>query len=408
MSTQEAITWQESLDIPDQASPADARAFFGVPPDPEGQLDKNINKKRRVWRSKVRSKKASAEAEAKVKAALKLIDFLAEHLKRGDDVTIDLGELNDIFREAPAATLGDLEELWELVERLLADGEIEEALKVGYEARDRYTESVVPHAVFAWVAALASRAMAGADDRLREEGLRSADVAVAEDDAAPDVYFSRAILQLDLGRGPEALTTLEDAERRIDGDLPSNLETLWVEALVATDRVEDAVQRAIDAVELDPSDHAIRSAVAFSLANALQFQLLPIRSAQALERYQRVAEVAAWCAQGAPEAEDTVRPFRMWAVIADNPMYAGDVPRRAFAGVLTGFLILPLLNRLRSKAQWQIIDKGPDSVSFEVFADVASGAVSRAVHGPIKDRLPWWDDFEAELRRYQESQGGSA
>lgn len=401
-------TWIESKEIADQPSAKDAREFFGVPPDPEAKLDGNIARKRRAWRAKVRSRKPTPEAKAEVEAVLKLIDLLAKYLKRGHDGPIDLGELNDIFREAPKAKIGELADLWELVERLLAAGKLDEALKVGFEARERFADSVVPHAVFAWVAAMASRELTGADDRLREEALRSAEIAVADADATPEAFWARAVLQLDLRRGAEALAGLEAAEQRLDGGLNAVLEVLLVEAYVAGDRIEDAVKRAIDAVEADPNDHAVRSTVALSLANAIQYSLLPIRTAADLARYQRVVEVAAWCAQGAPEAEDIVRPFRMWAVVADNRLYSGDVMRRAYAGVLTAFLVLPLLNRLRSKQQWQIVIEGPESVSAAVFAEVALGGVVRAVHQPIKDRLSWWDAYMAQWRDYETNnqQGG--
>lgn len=403
MATDER-TWMQTLEVPERPMPTDVRAFFNVPPDPDSKLDDNIRDKRRAWNTKVRSRKATAAAQEQVKAAIRLIDFLAQALKRGGDGPIDLGELNDVFREAPKTRVGELGELWEVVERLLAAGQLEEALKVANAARDNYTDSTVPHLVFAWVGAQVSR-FGGADDRLREDALKSANIAVASDGARPEAHLARATLLLDLRRGEEALAALREAERQLDGGLHASLEVLLVEALVSGGQVEEAVRRAIDAIEEDPDNLSVRSSVTASLVQALQFSMLPIRSDEDLRRFQRVVEVAAWCAVGAPEAEDAVRPFRMWAVIADNRLYSGDVASRAYAGVLTGFLILPLLNRVKAKPQWKIVDGGPGSVSEGVFDEVMMGDVARYVHERIKDRLPWWDSYSQEAtRRAREEQ----
>lgn len=400
--------WLQSLDVPERPTPRDVRAFFNVPPDPDAKLDANIRDKRRAWNAKVRSRKTNAAAEEQVRAAVRLIDFLAQQLKRGGDAPIDLSELADVFREAPKTRVGEIDELWEIVERLLAAGKLEEALKVANAARERFADSNVPHLVFAWVAAQASR-FGAADDRLRADALRSADIALAQDNAPAEAFLARATLLLDLRRGDEALVTLKDAERRLTNGLDAGLEVLLVEALVASSQVEEAVRRAIDAIEEDLDNLAVRSSVTASLVQALQFSLLPIRSTEELVRYQRVVEVAAWCADGAPEAEDAVRPFRMWSVVADNRLYVGDVASRAYAGVLTGFLILPILNRVRAKPQWKIVAEGPENVNLEAFDEVALGGVSRLVHEPIKDRLPWWNTYFADAaRRSHETQGRAA
>ncbi|MEA2149962.1 MAG: hypothetical protein QOD69_1792, partial [Solirubrobacteraceae bacterium] len=367
--------WLQDMTVAERPTITDVRQFFNIPPDELAKLDDNIRDKRRAWNAKVRSRKASVEAVEQVRAAVTLIDFLAQQLKRGGG-PIDLGELNDVFRERPKTRVGELDELWEIVERLLAAGQLEEALKVANASRDRFAGSLVPHVVFAWVAAQVSR-FGAADDRLRQDALSSADRALTGDQRAPEVFLAKATLLLDLRRGEEALATLEEAERQLEEAFDASLEVLRVEAFVATGRVDDAARRAIDAVEEDPDNLAVRSSITGSLVQAVQFSLLPIRSVEELARYQRVVELAAWCAQGAPEAEDLVRPFRMWAVVADNLLYAGDLSARAYAGVLTGFLILPLMNRIRSKPQWKIMVSGPEKINGDVFDEVALGEVAR-------------------------------
>lgn len=385
--------WIESLDISEQPTAEDVRTFFGVPPDPPDKLDENISRKRRQWSGKVRGRKATPEAEAKVKQALELIRFLADYVKRGLDEPLDLADLREAFKHAPTTSVGDIDELWRVVEELLASGELDEALRVANDARSRFSNEPTAQAVFGWVAAQASRGQDHPSERLRTDGLDAIERAITAGQCDADLFGARAVLQLDLGFGADALAGLQQAERELVGPLSPRLGAYVVEAYVAVGDVDSAARRAVAAVETDPTDLAIRSGIARSLVYALRNTLLPITSKETLAHYQRIADVAAWCASGAPEAEDMVRPFRMWSVIADNRMYSGDVAFRAFAAVLTGFLLLPVMNRVRSKPQWKIIHEGPTSVGEEVFHEVAFGAVSRFVHDGVTDRLSWWDEY---------------
>jgi tetratricopeptide (TPR) repeat protein len=401
-----ATAWIESLEISEKPTADDVRSFFGVPPDPPERLDSNISRKRRQWSGKVRGRKASPEAEAKVKQALELIKFLADYLKRGVDEPLDLADLKEAFRHAPRTSVGDIDELWSVVEELLASGELDEALKVAYDARTRFPDEAVGHAVFGWVAAQASRGLDQPSERLRTDGLAAIERAIAAGQRDADLFGARAVLQLDLRRGAEALAGLQQAELELADGLPPLLGAYAVEAHVAVGDVDGAARHAIAAVEADPGNLAIRSGIALSLVYAMRNTLLPISSRESLAHYQMIAEIAAWCATGAPEAEDIVRPFRMWSVMADNRMYSGDIGFRAFAAVLTGFLLLPLINRVRSKAQWRIMHDGPSSVGPEVFRAVALGAVARFVHAGCVDRLPWWTEYVATAGSADESSEG--
>lgn len=406
-----ATAWLEAREIAEQPTVKDAWDYFGIPPDPENRLDSNINKKRRHWRGKKRAQKPSPGAEKQIDAVLTLIDFLAEMVKRGVDEPIDMDEINEVFRHKPKTTVGEIDDLWRVLEELLAAGQVEEALKVANDARTRWNESAVAHSAFGWVAAQASRTTSTATDRLRQDGVASCQFALDHGEVNPDSFWSLAVLQLDLAAGEEAKATLDRADRELPGGVStSNLNTLYVEALVGVGDIPNAEIRAVAAVQQDPEDLAIRSSVAFALVNALRNSLLPILDADGLQRYKQVAAVAAWCAVGAPEAEDRVRPYRMWGVVADNNMYSGDVALRAFFAVVTGYLILPLLNRSRSKPQWRIIRDGPDSVGEQIFGEVVLGAIFRETHDVAKLRLPWWSDFikaHPELQALFESERAS-
>lgn len=390
--------WMEVADLATESpTPADVRAYFGVPPDPEEKLDANIERKRRAWKKKVREQKANAVAKAKVAAVTELITFLAEYVKRGVDEPLDLSDLREAFRHAPQSTVGELGDLWRVLEDLLASGELDEALKVANEARARFADEPVAHGAFAWVAGQASRSLAEPTERLRLDGLESAQKAIAGGMREADVFSARAGLQLDLGRGADALAGLREAEQHLGADLPAIINGYYVEAFVAVGDVDGATTRALEAVEAAPDDLALRSGLTFSLVMALRQSLLPISSKEALADYNRVAGAAAWCAIGAPEAEDAVRPYRLWGVVADNRIYTGDVAFRAFAAVVTGFLLLPFLNRVRSKPQWRVFHEGPDSASEDVFAEVALSAIAGFVHEGLTDRLPWWAEFQQQI-----------
>jgi hypothetical protein len=387
--------WIESVEIPEDPTPSDVRTFFGVPPDPEGKLDANISRKRRQWQSKVRGQKPSPEAKEKAARAIELITFLAEYLKRGTDEPLDLADLREAFKHAPKTSVGDLDELWQVIEELLASGEVDEALRVANEARTRFADEPVAHGAFAWVAANASRGQEEPSERMRLDGVESAEKAIAGGSRLPEVYRARAVLQLDLQRGDEALAGLRQAEAQLGDDMPPALSAFFVEAFVAVGDTEQAATRAGAIVDAAPEDLGLRSGITFALIAALRNSLLPISSAQGLADYKRIAEIAAWCAVGAPEAEDAVRPYRMWGVVADNRMYTGDVMHRAFIAVITGFLLLPVMNRIRSKPQWSVFHEGPESASATVFSEVAHGTIATLVHQGITDRLTWWASYQA-------------
>ncbi|MBJ7330195.1 MAG: hypothetical protein JHC95_09880 [Solirubrobacteraceae bacterium] len=397
--------WIEQVEVPDKPTAADARAFFGVPPDPESALDKNIAKKRRTWRAKVRGRKTTPEVERQINLVVELITQLADYVKRGTEEPLDLDELREVFNQKPETVVDELEDLWRVVEELLAAGQMAEALKVANEARERFEDAPVADAVFGWVAAQASRsASEEATERLRVRGLEALERAMATGEIGAELYEARVTLQLDLGRDKEALGGLDEAVRVLGDEITPMLRAARVEVLVATGSVRDAASAAVEAVRSAPDDLSIRSTTVEALITAMRRSLLPISDAEGLARYQLVADVAAWCAHGAPEAEDMVRPFRMWAVVAENRMFAGDIGFRAFVGVASGFLLLPLLNRFRSKPQWWILNEGPGCIGDEVFIEVAMGAVSRTVHDGITDRLPWWEGFQQDLQeRHREA-----
>jgi hypothetical protein len=108
--------------------------------------------------------------------------------------------------------------------------------------------------------------------------------------------------------------------------------------------------------------------------------MLPIRSAADLTRYSELIGVAAWCAYGVPEAEDRVRPYRMWAINAGKRVFVGSDRMRSFLAVITGFISLPVHNYLRSQPAWQVFNEGMGKELTDAFFIVAAPAYVQRIH----------------------------
>ena len=388
----EVAPWLESLDLPAQPAPNDIRAFFGVPPDPEEKLDENISKKRRHWRSKTRQNVTSEVAKRKVDQALRIIAALEQQLKRGVvDENLDLERLREEFSAEPETRVDELGDLWRILEELLAGGRLEEALRVANDARTRFEGARQAEAAFGWMAMIASRSANGASDVLRKEGLVALEAAIAAGETTVDAYTWKAILQLDLDAPEGALETLEEAERTLKEELGPWMWSHRCEAHAALARPEEALEDAKRAVDAGTDDLALRSNTVTALINAARIGLLPLASDEQLHRYQALIEWAAWCAIGAPEAEDRVRPYRLWAVEAESRAYTGRIELRSIIAVASGFLLLPFLNRLRSKPHWKVLYDGPGPTGDEMFRVVSEGGITPLVHQGLMDKLPWFE-----------------
>jgi hypothetical protein len=71
-----------------------------------------------------------------------------------------------------------------------------------------------------------------------------------------------------------------------------------------------------------------------------------------------MVDVAAWCSDGVPEAEDQVRVHRMWAANAGQRVFTGSWKLRSFLAVCTGFISLPIHNYVGSSPAWNVFSEG--------------------------------------------------
>lgn len=388
--------WLESMEVPDRPAPTDLRAFFGIPPDPEEQLDDNISAKRRFWRRKVRERVASEAAKKKVEQAMRIIDALEQQLKRGViDEDLDLSRLREEFAGEPETRVDELGDLWRILEELLASGRLDEALRVANEARSRFQGAREANAAFGWLAVVASRSDNGTEV-LRKEGLSALEAAIDAGEKTSDAYTWKAILELDTDAPAAALETLAEAEEVLSSKPTPWMRSHRCEAHAALGKPEEALADAKLAVSADTDDLALRSNTVTALIQAARVSLLPIGSDADLRRYQALIEWAAWCAIGAPEAEDRIRPYRLWAVEAESRAYTGRTDLRSIIAVASGFLLLPILNRVRSKPHWQVLHDGPNAANGEMFEVVALAGIPMYVHEGLLEKLSWFRELDQE------------
>ena len=145
-------------------------------------------------------------------------------------------------------------------------------------------------------------------------------------------------------------------------------------------------------------DRALRSELVQMIIGRAVAELLPLKSATAVQEYQKVVATAAWIADGVPEAEDFVRVHRMWASNADQPVFGGNWQWRAFFGLITLFIALPYSTRrwpsLPGRCCWTALRwartrrrKGNVPSQNQAWFLVTRNAYIQPVHE--KSKLPW-------------------
>jgi hypothetical protein len=168
----------------------------------------------------------------------------------------------------------------------------------------------------------------------------------------------------------------------------------------------------VELVKEAADDRALRSELVQMIIGRAVGELLPLKSLEAVKQYQTVVAVAAWAADGVPEAEDFVRLHRMWASNADQPVFGGNWQWRAFFGLVTLFIALPLLSASSARPAWQVLLTGPSLAGPKkrkgavLSQDRAWFMVTRNLYiQPVheKTKLPW----QAEPGQWPEIDGST-
>lgn len=344
--------WVQEM-LPRSTNRADLLAYFGVPPHPETRLEENIKQKRQFW-----GKRANGPGGRELAEKVKLdIQNLSLVLLKGSapDALVVTDEDGRYRIVGLAATV---EELISQLAELLRTGDVSGLLKTSRYALSQWPDD--PEVTVLIALSLSDIA----EDALqlqvedRHLAITTADAAVSLSPTDERAWLAKARVTAAYG-SPEELRAVEHASESVLRTLPPALLGVFIASSMRRGQDPRALQRLVDMVQQSGGDSAIRSTATDLLLNEVIKKSLPIQSAEDVVTFSEIVEVAAWCAEGVPEAELEVLPFRIWAVAARNLVYVGDHSSKALAGVLTGFLALPLVNRLGSQPGWKVLAQGP-------------------------------------------------
>jgi hypothetical protein len=377
MPTREA--WMTSSTLPKGASYPTMLEFFGIPPDAAERLDHNIGRKRRAWHQKTNS--GNPVGREKAKKVVALIQQIALTVKRGAPQESGGGASPEI----PETVFQTVEELWRIIEEYVFTDDYDQALQVARAAVPKLGNGPGTASVLGWVVATGFNTGHLAHPSLLEEGLRAAEAAVRGQPGEARNWESRVALLLAGSHPADAASAVAEAGRALAGAMTARLEILRAQAMTGLNRADDAMTAAVRAVRMAGRDAglapAVRADATDLLVRWLAGNLLPIKSAAELDRYVEMVDVAAWCSDGVPDAEDQVRVHRMWAANAGKRVFVGSWNLRSFFAVSTGFLSLPVHNYLRSSPAWRVFSAGLGKETHDMsFAIVASPQYVRRAH----------------------------
>lgn len=359
MTATTEIEWLHETDYPASPTPTDLKEFFGIPPAPDtdNSLNENIREKRKLWRGKS-AKSRTDEARKRADAVLNAIAEAEDSIKRG--AASDGARSNENQFDADPSVLATLDDVWRRIEMLLFRGRHQEALDAVKVARDRFEQD--PRFLDMRAMVVLEFAQSGPHVAL-PPGLLAQAIADARAvlEALPrtEAHYSTLIELLEFdGRSSEAATVYEHATTELKNPSPG-FRVGRLRLMLPDQDWPRILHLAVDLVKQSLDDRALRSEIVQLLIKGAASTFMPLDDLGEIVTYRNIVETAAWIADGVPEAEDFVRPHRMWASNSDQAVFAGDWQWRAFWGLITGFVALPILNGLKSRPAWKIVLEGP-------------------------------------------------
>jgi len=366
--------WQTEPWLPQRPSNEQMLEFFGIPPHSAEALENNIAKKRQYFNHK--SNGGNPVGRKKAEEVLDLIQRISLALTRG--ATDQQG--GGAQAEIPDSVFETLEELWRILSEYVFVDDFDQAITVAREAVNRWHNADAAGAL-AWVVSTVISSDGFAAPPLLAEGLQAAQFAVREQPGELRNWESAASLLVAGNNVAEAVTAIDQAERATGGRVSAMLYLIKTRAMAAQHRLDEAMVSAVKAVSgAEPARAAaIRSEVTEILVGAAA-ERLPLKSSADLSKFTELVGVAAWCSYGVPEAEDRVRPYRMWATNAGKRVFIGSDRMRSFLAVITGFISLPIHNFVRSQPAWQVFSEGQDKDVTMAFFIVAAPDYVQRIH----------------------------
>jgi hypothetical protein len=357
MPTATALAWLDTIDFAPVPTPRDLQEFFGIPPSPSEALDGNIREKRKYWKKK-QQKARSDELLRLAGGVLQAIADAEDALKRGAAATGG-GERRSQPADSGRAAR-DVDDVWQELERLLFRGRYRDALErvQQYEGRwGGYPSFIDMRAVVVLEAVknvpgivlnpgILESAIAGTRQVLKQMGPTEAR------------YLTLVELLEVAGQPEEIPQVFAEANNRLTR-ISASFRIRQLAIRFKREPWNAVLRHCVELVQESSDDRALRSELVQMIVERAILELLPLTSPDAVREYQTAISVAAWIADGVPEAEDFVRAHRMWASNADQPVFGGNWQWRAFLGLVTLFIALPLMNSAMAKPAWQVLLTGP-------------------------------------------------
>lgn len=357
MPTATALDWRDTPEFADRPAPGDLLEFFGIPPSPPEELNANIRDKRKYWKKK--------EQKARTEEGLKLAGGVLQAIADAEDALIrgaaatGHGEA-PIPAGAPDRVPVSVDDVLRELERLLFRGRYRDALDrvQRYQPQwGQYPRFVDMRSVVILEAAQNAPGIA-LDPRMVQSAIGGAYQVLHELPPTEAGYLTLIELLEVAGRTAEIPDVFAEAGRRLP-NLSASFRVRELALRFKREPWDPLLRYCVQLVRQSGEDRALRSELVQMIIGRATAELLPLSSAEAVRVYQTVVAAAAWIADGVPEAEDFVRTHRMWASNADQPVFGGNWQWRAFFGLITLFIALPLLNSSMAKPAWQVLLTGP-------------------------------------------------
>jgi hypothetical protein len=396
MATATGLDWLNTTDFAPVPTPRDLEEFFGIPPSPPEALGGNIREKRKYWKKK-QQKARSEDALSFSGAVLQAIADAEDALKRGAAAT---GGGDNEFQpgesDRAAASVDDV--LREL-ERLLFRGRYRDALERVQRHEGRWGEypSFVDMRSVVILEAVANLPGVALDPGILASAIAGARQVLQQMGPTEARYLTLVELLEVAGRADEIPGVFAEADRQLTM-LSASFRVRELAIRFKKESWTAVLRYCVALVRESSDDRALRSELVQMIIGRAVAELLPLKSAEAVQEYQKVVATAAWIADGVPEAEDFVRFHRMWASNADQPVFGGNWQWRAFFALITLFIVLPWLNSSMARPAWQVLLKGPSLAEPKKRSSAVSAqnrawflVTRNAYIGPVHDKskLPW-------------------
>lgn len=357
MTTATGLDWLNATDFAPVPNPGDLEEFFGIPPSPPEALTANIREKRKYWKKK-QQKARSDEALNFAGTVLQAIADAEDALTRGAAATG--GGESEFQPGAPDRAPVSIDEVWRELERLLFRGRYGDALERVQRYEDRWGQYPNFVDMRSVVVLEAARNVPGIvmDRGMLESAISGARQVIQQIGPTEARYLTLIELLEVAGRPDEIPAVFADADKELR-EISASFRVRELEIRFRKEPWRTVLRYCVELVRESADDRALRSELVQMIIGRASAELLPLTSAEAVAEYQTVVGTAAWIADGVPEAEDFVRVHRMWASNADQPVFGGNWQWRAFFGLITLFIALPMMNSAMAKPAWQVLLSGP-------------------------------------------------